>query len=84
MDIKLLSVEQAAERLGIRPGTLRHWLCERRIKYVKLGRRTLLDPRELEKLIEKSTIFEAKALPYLSQVIEKREKRKRAEIKVEV
>ena len=34
---ELLTVIQAAELLGIRPWTLRHWICDRKIDFVKYG-----------------------------------------------
>ena len=34
---ELLTVMQAAELLGIRPSTLRHWICEKKIEFVKYG-----------------------------------------------
>jgi excisionase family DNA binding protein len=33
----LLSVDEAAEYLGISAGTLRNWISMRRIEYVKVG-----------------------------------------------
>jgi excisionase family DNA binding protein len=35
---KLLSIPEAAEYLGLSPGTLRNWLSLRRLPYVKVGR----------------------------------------------
>jgi len=46
---ELLTVIQAAEHLGIRPWTLRHWISDRKIEIVKYGngivriRRSVLD-----------------------------------------
>lgn len=34
---ELLTVGEAAEFLGIRPWTLRHWISERKIDFVKYG-----------------------------------------------
>ncbi|MFH0871084.1 MAG: helix-turn-helix domain-containing protein [bacterium] len=61
MSVNLWGVKEAAVRLGIAEGTLRHWLSQKRVPYVKLGRRTLLDPRELERLIEAKTVREEDA-----------------------
>ncbi len=52
----LLSVEQAAEYIGIRPGTLRNWLSERRIAYVKVGRLTRLSADTLNRFIAENTV----------------------------
>ena len=34
---RLLTVVEAAGYLGIRPWTLRHWICDRKIEIVKYG-----------------------------------------------
>ena len=46
---ELLTVGEAAALLGIRPWTLRHWICDRKIDVVKYGngavriRRSVID-----------------------------------------
>jgi excisionase family DNA binding protein len=52
----LLSVEEVAARLGLRPVTVRQWASARKIARVKLGRRVLFAASEIERLIESSTI----------------------------
>jgi excisionase family DNA binding protein len=52
----LLSVEQAAEYLGVRPGTLRNWLSARRIAYVKVGRLTRVSADTLNRFIAEHTV----------------------------
>ncbi len=56
VDTELLSIEQAAARLGLRPVTVRQWAAARKIGRVKLGRRVLIRRDEIEKLIERNTI----------------------------
>ena len=41
METELLNINQAAELLGISPGTLYHWVSERRVPHIKLGLRCL-------------------------------------------
>lgn len=53
---RLLSVKQAAEYLGLSPKTLYAWIESGRVPYVALGRRRLLDPRELDKFIQRNTV----------------------------
>ena len=48
----LLSVEQAAERLGTSPRFVRRLVFERRIAYVKLGRHVRISSRDLDAFIE--------------------------------
>jgi excisionase family DNA binding protein len=52
----LLSVDEAAARLGVSKYTLRGWLFQRRLPHVKLGRRVLVDPNDLDRFIETSRI----------------------------
>jgi excisionase family DNA binding protein len=52
----LLSVEQAAEYLGVSAGTLRNWLSARRIAYVKVGRLTRLSSDTLDRFIAEHTV----------------------------
>ena len=47
----LLSVEQAAERLGTSVRFVRRLVFERRIAYVKLGRHVRISARDLDALI---------------------------------
>ena len=52
----LLSVEEAATYLGVRPGTLRNWLSARRLAYVKVGRLTRLSSDTLNRFITEHTV----------------------------
>jgi excisionase family DNA binding protein len=53
---QLLSVKEASERLNISAFTLRGWISQRRVRFVKLGRRTMFRPTDLEDLINGSVI----------------------------
>ena len=48
----LLTVEDAAKVLGISPWTVRRYISVNRIRPIRIGRRTLLEERELRRLIE--------------------------------
>jgi excisionase family DNA binding protein len=48
----LLSVEQAAERLGTGPRFIRRLIAERRIEYHKMGRHVRISERALAEFIE--------------------------------
>jgi len=52
----LLSVEQAAERLGTSVRFVRRLIAERRIAYVKVGRHVRLDPTDVEAFIATSRV----------------------------
>jgi excisionase family DNA binding protein len=60
---RLLSVEQAALYLGVRPRTIRKWIATGRLPVTRLGRRVLLDKQLLDGLIlEKTTARRDEAL----------------------
>ena len=49
---RLLDIKEAAEFLNISPNTLYSWVNQRRIPFVKLGRRVKFDLKDLEDWIE--------------------------------
>ena len=56
----MLTVAQVAQRLGIKEATVRLWIAQRRLSYVKLGRHRKsairIPEAEVNRLIEKSTV----------------------------
>jgi excisionase family DNA binding protein len=52
MEAKLISITEGATRLGISKFTLRSWVRQGIIPHVRLGRRVLLDPRDLDHFIQ--------------------------------
>ena len=52
----LLSVEEAAQYLGVSPGTLRNWASTRRVEFVKVGRLTKFSPVTLDRYIAAHTV----------------------------
>jgi len=53
---RLLTVNEAAAVLGISPGTLRHWVSDRRIEFVRVGRKlTRFRRAALDAFIERQT-----------------------------
>jgi excisionase family DNA binding protein len=55
-DTKLLTLEQAAERLGMKTVTLRMWAASRKISRVKIGRAVRIPASEIDKIIERGLI----------------------------
>jgi len=51
---RLLTVREAAEYLGMAPGTLYNWASARRVTTVKMGRSLKFDIRDLERMIEQN------------------------------
>jgi len=52
----LLSVDEAAQYLGISSGTMRNWLSMRRIEHVKVGRLTRISQAVLERYVATHTV----------------------------
>lgn len=53
----LLTIPQAAERLGLKASTLRAWVFYRKIECVRLSPRAVrISANEVERLIDESTI----------------------------
>ena len=53
---RLLTVEEAADRLGTSVRFVRRLIAERRIDYVKVGRHVRLDPTDVEAFIAASRV----------------------------
>lgn len=54
--MKLLTITQAADRMGIKPKTLRNWLALRKIAHVKVGRFTRISEQAIQDWIEGHTV----------------------------
>ena len=52
---KILTVPEAADRLRLKPSTIRKWLFERRLAYVRVGRKAVrIRESDLEKLLREN------------------------------
>jgi excisionase family DNA binding protein len=65
----LLSVTEAAELCHLKASTIRRWILNRRLPFVKLGRRVLLRRNDIEALIERNVV-PARADPHQPEVVE--------------
>lgn len=52
----LLNTRQLAEIMGVTPRTIKSWVQDRRVPYVKIGRSIRFRPEEMEKHLERRTI----------------------------
>jgi excisionase family DNA binding protein len=48
----LLTVDEAAERLGVKPRFVRRLIAEKRIPYVKLGSHVRIDSDDLDRFVD--------------------------------
>lgn len=53
---KLLTVPEAATKLGVKERTVRRWVLLRRVTYVKLGSCVRIPESELARLIDEGTV----------------------------
>ena len=52
----MLSVSQAAQALGLKPGTIRAWISQRKLGHVKLGRAVRVPRTEIERLLREGAV----------------------------
>jgi len=52
----MLTVRQAAQRLGLRESTLRAWILRRRLTFTRLGRAIRIPSDVVDRLIEDGTV----------------------------
>jgi len=51
-----MTVKEAAKRLRLTESTIRAWILNNRIQYVKLGRRVFIREKDLDKLLHCSLV----------------------------
>jgi excisionase family DNA binding protein len=55
-DEHVRTVKEAAEELGLSAATIRAWIRQRRIGYVRLGRAVRIPPGEIHRIVERGTV----------------------------
>jgi excisionase family DNA binding protein len=50
------TIRETAEELGLSPATIRAWIRQRRIGYVRLGRAVRIPVSEIQRLVERGTV----------------------------
>lgn len=70
----LVTIREASAILNLAESTLRGWLCDRRLPFVKVGRRTMLRRQDLEAYIAAQTVPAEAPLP---TILERRRRRAR-------
>ena len=56
MDKRFLSSKEIAEYLGLKEGTIRVWVCLKKIPYVKVGRLVKFDLLKIDQWLEKNSV----------------------------
>lgn len=54
---KLLNVRETAGFLGLKESTIRSWILNRRIKYVKMGSRVFVRLSDAQQVIDSSVVY---------------------------
>jgi excisionase family DNA binding protein len=54
--MRLLTIAEASERLGLKPATMRSWIWTRKIEHVHVGRCVRLREDTISQLIERGTV----------------------------
>jgi excisionase family DNA binding protein len=52
----LLTVEQFADAVGLRPSTVRQWVWRREVEFIRIGRAIRFRPETAERLIAAGTV----------------------------
>ena len=55
-DATMLTVNEIAKELGLKPPTIRLWVAQRKVAHFKLGRAVRIPRSELERLMKESLI----------------------------
>ena len=56
MEKRFLSVKELSIYLGITEGTLRVWVCYKKIPYTKVGKSVKFDLKRIEKWLEENSV----------------------------
>lgn len=56
MITELMDLKESAPKMKVSIHTLRAWIYQKKLPYVKLGRRTLLRTEDVEKFINKNLV----------------------------
>lgn len=54
--MRLLTISQASERLGLKPATMRFWIWTRKIEHVKVGGAVRIRQETIDRIIEQGTV----------------------------
>jgi len=54
---QLLTVEETADMLRLKASTIRSWVLQRRIAYVKMGRRVFIRESDAQAVIDSSIVY---------------------------
>lgn len=50
------TIREAAEELGLSPATIRTWIRQRRLGYLRFGRAVRIPAAEIQRIVERGTV----------------------------
>lgn len=53
---RMLTVDEAAQQLGLSPATIRMWVWRRKIEHTRIGRSVRINSAVVEELLERGTV----------------------------
>ena len=56
MNKRLLNITELSQMIGIKTDTLYHWVSQKRVPYVKIGRLTKFDIEIIDRWIKRATV----------------------------
>ncbi|PKM97435.1 MAG: transcriptional regulator [Elusimicrobia bacterium HGW-Elusimicrobia-1] len=57
MEKRLLTIDELTEYIAVPRGTIYNWVNQRKLPYVKIGRRVKFDKQDIDKIIDKRKIL---------------------------
>lgn len=53
----LLTIDEAAVRLGLKPATVRDWIWRRKVGYIRVGARAIrISEKTIQEILERGTV----------------------------
>ena len=60
---QLLTIQQAAQRLNLKPKTLRRWIALRKIEFIKAGERAVrISSVEIDRIIDVGRVYRRRTI----------------------
>lgn len=57
MEKRLFNIEELAEYIAVPKGTIYNWISQRKLPFIKMGRRVKFDKQDIDNFIDERKIF---------------------------
>lgn len=58
MEKRLLNIDELVEYISVPKGTIYNWISQKKLPYIKMGRRIKFDKQDIDKFIETKKIVQ--------------------------